>query len=61
MSSSEFIIDYENSYNHEHVSGMSNNLDETNNKYFRGPARFTCKIDPLDEGDYTVKPPTVGS
>lgn len=61
MSSSEFFIDYENSYNNDHVSRMSNNLEETNNKHFRGPARFTCKIDPLDEGDYTVKPPTVGS
>ncbi|CAD8210453.1 unnamed protein product [Paramecium octaurelia] len=53
--SSDFFLDYEHNYNGEE------HHDESNNWQFRGPIRFTFKIDPLEEGDYTVKPPTVGS
>ncbi|CAD8122803.1 unnamed protein product [Paramecium sonneborni] len=53
--SSEFFLEYDYSYN------IEQHHEDSNNKQFRGPSRFTSKIDPLDEGDYTVKPPTVGS
>ncbi|CAD8123877.1 unnamed protein product [Paramecium sonneborni] len=53
--SSDFFFEYDYCYN------IEQHHEDSNNKQFRGPSRFTCKIDPLDEGDYTVKPPTVGS
>ncbi|CAD8104943.1 unnamed protein product [Paramecium primaurelia] len=58
--SSDFFLEFEDNYNAEQHHG-SNNIEESNSKQFRGPTRFNQKIDPLDEGDNTVKPPTVGS
>lgn len=39
---------------------MIGNSDDLTHK-FRGPVKFTHQVDPLDEGDNTVKPPTLGS
>ena len=60
---SDFFLEYEYNYNIEqhHGNKLISILEDSNNKYFRGPSRFTCKVDPLEEGDFTVKPPTVGS
>ncbi|CAD8113554.1 unnamed protein product [Paramecium sonneborni] len=53
MSLSDLLVDYGE-------SGHSQ-FDEHTKKQFTGPAKFATKIDPLQEGDYTIKPPSMTS
>ncbi|CAD8097297.1 unnamed protein product [Paramecium primaurelia] len=52
MSLSDLLVDYGESSHSQ--------FDQTK-KQFTGPAKFATKIDPLQEGDYTIKPPSMTS
>ncbi|CAD8117387.1 unnamed protein product [Paramecium sonneborni] len=52
MSLSDLLVDYGES---------GHSQFEHTKKQFTGPAKFATKIDPLQEGDYTIKPPSMTS
>ncbi|CAD8207910.1 unnamed protein product [Paramecium pentaurelia] len=61
--SSDIFIEFEQSYNVDQHQGCQNNshIEDSNRKGSGGPARFTIKIDPFEEGDTPIQAPSIGS
>ncbi|CAD8194399.1 unnamed protein product [Paramecium octaurelia] len=60
---SDIFIEFEQSYNVDQNQADQNHshLDDSHKKSTGGPARFTQKVDPLDEGDNPIQSPSIGS